>query len=125
MKPAGDKIPVIGVDREELRWLRILVWLLRHPDPSVPELARQALLYLSGAAHERCEKHNEKASPQKKPVTISTTQGQFWYPRPHVVAVWALSQEAPPITSPSRIRPRLLSTRSSCAAFAARAHSHG
>ncbi len=46
-------ISVIGVEREELRWLRTLVWLLRHPDPSVPELARQALLYLTGAAQQR------------------------------------------------------------------------
>jgi len=40
-------IPVIGVDAEELRWLRLLVSLLRHPNPDVPELARQALLYLT------------------------------------------------------------------------------
>ncbi len=43
----------IGVSAEELRWLRILVALLRHPDPAVPELARQALLYLTEAANRR------------------------------------------------------------------------
>lgn len=41
---------LIGVDTRELRWLRLLLFLLRHPDPSVPELARQALLYLEDAA---------------------------------------------------------------------------
>jgi len=40
-------VPMIGIDPGELRWIRMLVQLLRHSDPSVPELARQALLYLS------------------------------------------------------------------------------
>ncbi len=47
----------IGVNGEELRWLRMLVALLRHPDPSVPELARQALLYLTEAAGRREPPH--------------------------------------------------------------------
>jgi len=46
-------VPVIGIDTGELRWIRMLVHLLRHPDPSVPELARQALLYLTDAAGKR------------------------------------------------------------------------
>jgi hypothetical protein len=46
-------VPVIGVEPDELRWLRMLVHLLRHPDPGVPELARQALLYLTEAAAKR------------------------------------------------------------------------
>jgi hypothetical protein len=45
---------LIGVTPQELKWLRILVALLRHPDPSVPELARQALVYLTEAADKRC-----------------------------------------------------------------------
>jgi hypothetical protein len=53
LKAQETAVAVIGVDREELRWLRTLVGLLRHPDPSVPELARQALLYLKGAAEQR------------------------------------------------------------------------
>lgn len=53
MKTTEAVISLIGVDREELRWLRTLVSLLRHPDPSVPELARQALLYLTGAAEQK------------------------------------------------------------------------
>ena len=40
-------VPIIGVETGELRWLRMLIALLRHPDPDVPELARQALLYLT------------------------------------------------------------------------------
>ncbi len=43
-------IPVIGLQPAELPWLRMLVFLLRHPDPAVAELARQALLYLTAAA---------------------------------------------------------------------------
>jgi hypothetical protein len=43
-------IAVIGLNPEELRWVRMLVALLRHPDPNIPELARQAVLYLSGSA---------------------------------------------------------------------------
>jgi hypothetical protein len=41
---------LIGVENHELGWLRLLLFLLRHPDPSVPELARYALLYLEEAA---------------------------------------------------------------------------
>ena len=39
-------LPMIGIEPGELPWLRMLVELLRHPDPGVAELARQALLYL-------------------------------------------------------------------------------
>ncbi len=46
-------VPIIGIEPGELRWIRILVSLLRHPDPSVPELARQALIYLSEASADR------------------------------------------------------------------------
>ena len=49
----GQTVPVIGVETIELRWIRMLIALLRHPDPSVPELARQALLYLTEAAGKR------------------------------------------------------------------------
>ena len=43
-------VPVIGIDPAELAWIRMLVLLLRHPDPVVPELTRQALRYLEAAA---------------------------------------------------------------------------
>lgn len=45
-----NTVPVIGIDPTELAWIRMLVQLLRHPDPVVPELTRQALVYLEGAA---------------------------------------------------------------------------
>jgi hypothetical protein len=38
---------MIGLHTGELRWVRMLVSLLRHPDPAVAELTRQALLYVS------------------------------------------------------------------------------
>ena len=41
---------LIGVQAQELPWLRLLLFLLRHPDPGIPELARQALTYLEDAA---------------------------------------------------------------------------
>ena len=41
---------VVGLDTAELPWLRLLIWLLRHPDPGVAELTRQALQYLEAAA---------------------------------------------------------------------------
>ena len=47
------KAVLIGLEPHELHWLRALVMLLRHPDPSVPELARQALVYLTDAAAKR------------------------------------------------------------------------
>jgi len=48
-------VPVIGVETSELRWIRMLIFLLRHPDPSVPELARQALVYLTDSASSRAQ----------------------------------------------------------------------
>lgn len=43
-------VPMIGLFAEELPWIRVLVGLLRHSDPTVAELTRQALLYLSRGA---------------------------------------------------------------------------
>jgi hypothetical protein len=43
-------VALIGVDPSELPWLHSLVWLLRHPDPKVVELTRQAFLYLEASA---------------------------------------------------------------------------
>ncbi|HUA60267.1 MAG TPA: hypothetical protein VML19_16010 [Verrucomicrobiae bacterium] len=43
-------VSMIGISAAELRWIRTLVQLLRHPDPSVPELTRQALVYMTDAA---------------------------------------------------------------------------
>lgn len=46
----ANTVPVIGIEPAELAWIRMLVLLLRHPDPIVPELTRQALRYLEAAA---------------------------------------------------------------------------
>lgn len=46
-------VPMIGISPQELPWIRMLVQLLRHPDPGVAELARQAMLYLTDAAVDR------------------------------------------------------------------------
>lgn len=46
----AQTVSIIGIGANELRWIRTLVQLLRHPDPSVPELTRQALLYMAEAA---------------------------------------------------------------------------
>jgi hypothetical protein len=48
----AKSVSLIGVDPSELCWLRMLLLLLRHPDPGMSELARQALLYLTEAAHQ-------------------------------------------------------------------------
>ena len=61
----AQNLAIIGVQADELRWMRVLVSLLRHPDPNVPELARQALQYLldtSGAG---------SAAPVERPVSAA------------------------------------------------------
>ncbi|MBS1859812.1 MAG: hypothetical protein JST11_30865 [Acidobacteria bacterium] len=57
----GRTVSMIGVEADELPWLRLLTSLLRHPDPVVPELARQALLYLQNAA-------SQASTPQHFPI---------------------------------------------------------
>jgi hypothetical protein len=44
-------VSVIGIDPAELGCVRSVLSLLRHPDPLVPEMVRQALLYLERNAH--------------------------------------------------------------------------
>ncbi len=44
------KLCMIGLDAAEIPWLRLLLGLLRHPDPVVREVAREALRYLEGMA---------------------------------------------------------------------------
>jgi len=46
----AQTVSMIGIQTKELRWIRALLQLLRHPDPSVSELTRQALLYMTEAA---------------------------------------------------------------------------
>jgi hypothetical protein len=58
-------VSVIGIEESELRWIRTLIVLLRHPDPSIPELARQALTYLTASAGERALRYGaiEQVAP--------------------------------------------------------------
>jgi hypothetical protein len=46
-------VAIIGIEVEELGWIKILLSLLRHPQPGMAELARQALQYLAKAAAQR------------------------------------------------------------------------
>jgi len=50
---------IIGLEPAELAPVRVLVSLLRHPDPSIGELSRQALFYLQDVAVKR-----EQPEPQ-------------------------------------------------------------
>lgn len=56
-------LPVIGLDSTELRWVRTLVSLLRHPDPVVAELTRHALDYLTDSAAQRNPEDISEAPP--------------------------------------------------------------
>ena len=49
----AQTVHIIGTQPQELPWLRMLVGLLRHPDPNVSELTRRALLYLTRSAAAR------------------------------------------------------------------------
>lgn len=51
----AKSVSMIGVDPGELCWLRLLLFLLRHPDPLIVEMVRQALLYLAKNAHAHAE----------------------------------------------------------------------
>jgi hypothetical protein len=42
----GKTVSLVGIRAEELDLVRMLVGLLRHEDPNVAELTRQALYYL-------------------------------------------------------------------------------
>ena len=52
-------VSMIGIDPSELRWIRLLLLLLRHPDPGIAELTHQALLYVTEAAQRRAQPRNE------------------------------------------------------------------
>ena len=45
-------VPIIGLEPDELPWVRLLIRLLRHPDPFVAELARDALVYVDTRCRE-------------------------------------------------------------------------
>ena len=46
----AKSVSMIGIDAGEVRWLRLVLLLLRHSDANVPELTRQALLYIAESA---------------------------------------------------------------------------
>jgi hypothetical protein len=53
MRTAGRSaanLSIIGLSPEEHEWVRLLLGLLRDPDPVRSELAREALVYLESAA---------------------------------------------------------------------------
>jgi len=64
-------LSVIGIEADELRWIKVLVSLLRHPNPGIPELARQALQYLDQAASQR--------TPQTLDESQDESQGEKKY----------------------------------------------
>ena len=43
-------MPVVGLHPNELELVRLLVGLLRHDDPVIRELARQAVIYVESLA---------------------------------------------------------------------------
>jgi len=53
----AETVSVIGIDPSELAWVRTVLFLLRHPDPLIAEMVRQALLYLERNAHEQAQHH--------------------------------------------------------------------
>lgn len=46
-------VSMIGIDPGELAWLRSALFLLRHPDPLISEMTRQAIRYLEANAREQ------------------------------------------------------------------------
>ena len=60
---------MIGLSPGELPWIRTLLALLRHPDATVPELTRQALLYLSRtSANMTSSRTGPATSPKNRPM---------------------------------------------------------
>jgi len=45
-----ENVCMIGLEPPEVPWLRLVIGLLRHPDPVVGEVSRQALRYLEDVA---------------------------------------------------------------------------
>lgn len=45
-----ENVGMIGLNPREVEWLRLVISLLRHPDPVVAEVARGALHYLEDLA---------------------------------------------------------------------------
>ena len=58
-KSAVKSVSFIGIDPAELPWLRMLVFLLRHPDPLVSEMAQHSVLYLTRNASRQSGRGDE------------------------------------------------------------------
>lgn len=52
-------VSMIGIDPGELAWLRSALFLLRHPDPLIAEMTRQAIRYLETNACEQTRPRTE------------------------------------------------------------------
>ena len=52
-------VSLIGIEASELKMIRMLINLLRHCDPNIPELANQALVYLTDTADKRTLGQNQ------------------------------------------------------------------
>ena len=48
-------VSMIGIDAGELAWLRTALFLLRHPDPLISEMTRQAIRYLESNAYDQAQ----------------------------------------------------------------------
>jgi hypothetical protein len=59
-------VSVIGIDPSELAWVRTVLFLLRHPDPLIAEMVRQAILYLERNAHQNGQPRRTGRSRQLK-----------------------------------------------------------
>jgi hypothetical protein len=59
----AKSVSMIGIDQTELSWLRMLLFLLRHPDPLISEMVQQALIYLAKNAHNPAEPRAARPEP--------------------------------------------------------------
>ena len=64
-------VSMIGLSPDELPWIRRLLSLLRHPDPTVAELTREALLYLSSTPERNRSRHAPEPNPGPKSVMLN------------------------------------------------------
>jgi hypothetical protein len=54
-KAMAKTVSMIGIDPGELTSVRTVLFLLRHPDPLIGEMTRQALVYLEKNAYAEAE----------------------------------------------------------------------
>ncbi len=57
---------MIGLNPQELEWMRLLVKLLRHPDPLPAELVRQALTYVNQVAESAGDQSLEQPAVEQR-----------------------------------------------------------